>query len=171
MSLHKIIVVGCGGMANIWLDYAQQKENAEIVALVDLNEGAAIDQKEKRNLDIPVYTDLKEALAETKPTLVFDVTIPAAHKTVVTTALKAGCNVFGEKPMAENLNDAEEIIKIAEETGHTYTVMQNRRYLKQIRQLQHLVHDGTIGEIKELHAFPRPSFWWISRANEEPTHP
>ncbi|SHM98246.1 Gfo/Idh/MocA family protein [Gracilibacillus kekensis] len=152
MSLHKIIVVGCGDMANIWMDYVQQRKNAEIVALVDLNEGAAIRKKQQRNLDVPVYTDLKTAIEQTHATLVFDVTIPAAHKTVVSTALNAGCDVFGEKPMAENINDAEEIIKIAEDTGHTYSVMQNRRYLKQIRQLHQLVQNEKFGDIKELHA-------------------
>ena len=68
-------------------------------------------------------------MKETDANLVFDVTIPASHKMIVTTAMQAGCNVMGEKPMAETYADAEEIVELSKQTGKRYAVMQNRRYL------------------------------------------
>jgi predicted dehydrogenase len=149
---HKIVVAGCGGMSNAWLDYAAQRDNAEIVGLVDIYEEAAKAMAAKRELDVPVFTDLGAALAATDANLVFDVTIPASHKEIVTTAMRAGCNVFGEKPMAESYEDALEIVALSQETGLRYAVMQNRRYLKQIRALRGLVGRGTIGTVGALHA-------------------
>ncbi|UOQ85130.1 Gfo/Idh/MocA family protein [Gracilibacillus salinarum] len=137
-------------MANIWLDDAQARANAEIVALVDLDRKAAEQKVKERNLEVPVYTDLSLAIQETKATLVFDVTIPAAHKQVVSTALQSGCHVFGEKPMAESLTDADAIIQLTEATGKQYSVMQNRRYLKEIRTLQHLIDQQQLGDIHTL---------------------
>jgi len=79
---HKIIVVGCGVMSNAWLDYAQQRENATIVGLVDINIEVARAMVERRDLKIPAFSDLSKALKKTDANLVFDVTIPAAHKQI-----------------------------------------------------------------------------------------
>jgi len=152
MTQHKIVVAGCGGMSNTWLDYAAQRENAEIVGLVDVYIDAAKAMAERRNLQVPVFSDLSQALSETDANLVFDVTIPAAHKQIVTTALKAGCNVFGEKPMAESLQDAKDVLKVAQETNKNYTVMQNRRFNKQIRAFRDLLSSEAIGTVGSIHA-------------------
>jgi predicted dehydrogenase len=149
---HRIVVAGCGGMSNAWLDYAAQRENAEIVGLVDIYEEAAKAMAAKRGLDVPVFTSLGEALAVTEANLVFDVTIPASHKEIVTTALRAGCDVFGEKPMAESYEDALEIVELSQATGKRYAIMQNRRYLKQIRALREVLRSGSIGQVGSLHA-------------------
>ncbi|MDQ0226396.1 Gfo/Idh/MocA family protein [Metabacillus niabensis] len=157
---HKIIVAGCGGMSNTWFDYVSQRENAEIVGVVDVNLEAAKAMVERRDLGVPSFTNLSEAIMKTDANLVFDITIPAAHKEIVITALEAGCNVFGEKPMAETLKDAKEVLRTARKTGNTYTVMQNRRYLNQIRTFQTILSNGTIGEIGSIHAdfFLGPNF-------------
>jgi len=152
MIEHKIVVVGCGVMSNTWLDYAEQRKNAEIVGLVDMNIETAKTMAERRKLDVPIYSDLSQALKETEANLVFDVTIPAAHKQVTTTALQANCHVFGEKPMAENLEDAKEVLRVAQHSDKKYSVMQNRRYLKQIRALENLLSTGTIGQVGSIHA-------------------
>jgi predicted dehydrogenase len=152
MTLHKIVVAGCGSMSNTWLDYAEQRDNVEIVGLVDVSIDAAKAMAERRNLQVALFTDLSQALSETNANLVFDVTIPAAHKQIVTTALKAGCNVFGEKPMAESLEDARDVLKVAQETGKKYSVMQNRRYNKQIRAFRDLLASEAIGTIGSIHA-------------------
>ncbi|RAP77659.1 Gfo/Idh/MocA family protein [Paenibacillus montanisoli] len=149
---HRIVVAGCGGMSNTWLDYAIQRENAEVVGLVDIYEETAKAQAAKRGLQVPTFTDLAAALAETQANLVFDVTIPASHKGIVTTAMRAGCNVLGEKPMAESYADAEEIVAASKETGRSYAVMQNRRYMKQIRSYRDLLQSGAIGTVGSLHA-------------------
>lgn len=149
---HKIVVAGCGGMSNAWIGYAIARENAEIVGLVDLFEDSAKAMAGKYKLDVPTFADLGEALAATDANLVFDVTIPASHKAVVTTAMRAGCNVFGEKPMAESREDAREVAALSAETGRRYSVMQNRRYLKQIRSLRAMLDAGAIGSVGSLHA-------------------
>src|SRR5690625_240584 len=150
MIEHKIVVVGCGAMSNAWLDYAEQRKNAEIVGLVDVNIETAKAMAERRNLKVPIFSGLSEALKVTEGNLVFDVTIPAAHKQITKTALQANCHVFGEKPMAENLADAKEVLQVAQQSEKKYAVMQNRRYLTQIRALESLLSAGTI-EIGRAH--------------------
>lgn len=170
MSKHTIILVGCGEMANAWLTYVKERENASIVGLVDIKEENAKRAAKAYQLDVPIFTELKEALAQVEATIVIDVTIPSSHKEVVTRALKAGCHVFGEKPMAESMEDAREIQKVVRETGKTYTVMQNRRYVKGIRSLQNFVATGRIGKVGSIHAdfFLGPHFGGFREVMDSP---
>ncbi|WP_123039991.1 Gfo/Idh/MocA family protein [Cohnella candidum] len=149
---HRIVVAGCGGMSNVWLDDAAERANAEIVGLVDIHEATARAMAEKRGLQVPIFTDLTEAIRRTEASLVFDVTVPASHKQVVTTAMRLGCDVFGEKPMAESMADAEEIVRTAEASGKRYSVMQNRRYLRHIRPLRDFVAAGGLGTVGTVHS-------------------
>jgi predicted dehydrogenase len=146
MKNFKVAVVGCGGMANTWVDYACSREDVEIVALVDISEENARKMAEKYNLSSAYYTDVKEAIAASGANLVFDVTIPAVHKRITTAALESGCDVLGEKPMAASMEEALEMVKVAQQSGQMYAVMQNRRFLKKIRALRDMLNQGLIGK-------------------------
>lgn len=170
MATHKIIIAGCGSMSHTWLEYALQRENAVIAGLVDLHVETALTLAEKFDLEVPVFTDINEAIKNTGANLVFDVTIPAAHPFIVSAALKAGCHVFGEKPMAETVEDAQRLVDCAMETGKSYSVMQNRRYNRQIRAFGELLASGMIGDIGSLHAnfFLGPHFGGFREIMDSP---
>lgn len=143
----KIAVAGCGGMANTWVEYVQNREDAEIVALVDVDQDNAREMAEKHHISNPnFFKKLPEAIQETNPNLVFDVTPPEVHYEVVTTALESGCNVLGEKPMAASFDKAQKMVQTAADTGNMYAVMQNRRYLHDIRAYRDLIAGGKIGK-------------------------
>jgi predicted dehydrogenase len=152
MKPFKVVIAGCGGMSNVWLDYAAQREDLEIVGLVDIYEESAKAMAEKRGLKVPTFTDIAQALTSTDANLVFDVTIPESHKLIVSTALKHGCHIFGEKPMAATIDDATELVQLAKETGKNYAIMQNRRYLKLIRSFRSVIDSDTIGRLGSTHA-------------------
>lgn len=141
----QIALAGCGGMANTWVEYALGREDAEIVALIDLNEDSARELAARHGLGVPVFTDVSGAVRDTGANLVFDVTVPRAHERVTTAALEAGCDVLGEKPMAASMVEARAMVAAAARAGKTYAVMQNRRYLRNIRALRELARPEVIG--------------------------
>jgi predicted dehydrogenase len=143
---YKVIVAGCGGMSKVWIEYARSRSDIEIVGLVDLYENTALQRKEEYKLSAKYFKDLSEAITETGANLVFDVTIPEAHKGITLTALEMGCDVFGEKPMGASIEDAAAMLEASAKTGNTYAVMQNRRFNKQIRAFRDFVHSGEIGQ-------------------------
>ncbi|THF74843.1 Gfo/Idh/MocA family protein [Cohnella fermenti] len=147
MTTYRIAVAGCGGMARTWVEYAIAREDAEIVALVDVRREAAAAMAQQYGLACGTYTDLGEAIAESGANLVFDVTIPATHHTIGRTAMEAGCRVLGEKPMAATMAEARDLIAVSERTGRSLAVMQNRRYDANIRALRGLIAGGTIGRV------------------------
>lgn len=146
MEKFRVALAGCGGMANTWLKYALSRNDTEIVALIDIKEENARKMAGNYNLSCGIYENIAEAIKDSKANLVFDVTIPESHRHIVTTSLEMGCDVFGEKPLAASIKEAEEMVETAKRTGKNYFVMQNRRYDKRIRSLRDIVASGTIGQ-------------------------
>lgn len=148
----RVLLVGCGGVSQTWLEPMKAMSGLELVGLVDLSEAAAQARADEFGLSIPVGTDLAGMLTKTHPDLVFNCTITEAHHDVTLEALRAGAHVFGEKPLADTLAQAEAMIATANASGKTFAVMQNRRFDPRIRALRDFLRRGTVGRLTELHA-------------------
>src|SRR5205085_7893528 len=99
----KVVLAGCGGMSGAWLKAATAMDGLEIAGLVDVNEEAARKRQAEYGLETAVTgTDLAAVLDRTRPDAVFDCTIPEAHVQVTVEALRHGCHVLGEKPLADS---------------------------------------------------------------------
>jgi predicted dehydrogenase len=103
MKEYKVVIAGCGGMANVWVKYALNHENVEIVGLVDIKEENAKRLAAYYKLSCPIFKEVTTAIKASKANLVFNITTPQAHHEIAVKPLYAGCNVFGEKPMATSI--------------------------------------------------------------------
>lgn len=146
MKKFKIIFAGFGDIAFRWLDHITKRDDCEILAVAEKNIERAEKWIKKYNLKCNVYNSVDEALAKEKGNLFIDLTYVMAHHEVVIKAMKAGYDVLGEKPMAFNVEQANEMLRAADETGKRYIVMQNRRYIDQVKKIRELVLSGDIGE-------------------------
>ena len=154
-------LVGCGAMSRAWLEAAARIEDLEIVGLADLDKDRA--RSRAAEFDRPsafVAATVEELLAETRPDLLFDVVVPAARHRVVAAGLGAGCHVLSEKPMAETLAEARDLVARAKAAGRLHAVVQNRRYLANVRRIARFIRAGSIGEVAAVHAdfFLAPHF-------------
>ncbi|MDA3798214.1 MAG: Gfo/Idh/MocA family oxidoreductase [Kiritimatiellae bacterium] len=150
----KVVLVGCGGITGAWMKSCETRDDLEIVGVVDLDESKAIALRDKHEFlkNADTGSSLQEMLDKKNPDIVFDCTVPVAHPIVTITALEHGCHVLGEKPLADNLADAEKMVAVAERTGKTYAVIQNRRYIKEIVALRKLVQSGKLGDLTTVNA-------------------
>jgi predicted dehydrogenase len=147
----KVVLAGCGGMSGAWLKSATGGGKFDVVGLVDINEAAAHKRKEEFGLQAAQTGDsLATMLKATGAEAVFDCTIPKAHKEVTLTALAHGCHILGEKPIAENLEDARQMVDAARKSGRIYAVIQNRRYIPSIRAVRDFIAEGTLGRLTTL---------------------
>lgn len=147
----RVVLVGCGGVSNAWLTNCKANPGIEIVGLVDLNLASAQAQATKYGLDVPLYTDLPEALAALKPETVFDCSIPATHSWVACTAMEAGAHAISEKPLSDTMESARKSVETARRTGKTYAIMQNRRSESAARRFRELIAGGAIGPVYALY--------------------
>ena len=149
----RAVLVGCGGMSNAWLNAAKAIGGIDLVGFVDINEDAARRRREEHGWsDAVTGTDLSSVIDQTHPNCVFDCTIPEAHHVVTLTALAHGAHVLGEKPLADSMAHAREMIDAAAKAGKIYAVIQNRRYMPIIRQYRDLVQSGQIGDLTTLNS-------------------
>jgi len=116
-------------MGQTWAKTLRDYEEVETIGWMDIRSGAVGEAIEKLKLSgVKPFDDLAKALAETRPDFLVDVTVPEAHREVTLKALAAGVPVLGEKPMAESMAAAREMVAASERAGKLYMVSQSRRY-------------------------------------------
>ena len=127
-------------MGRAWGRNLKEYERTEIVGWVDIRPEVAAEAAAERGLEgIHVGDDLKKAITETQPDFVVDVTVPEAHCEVTLTALRMGVPVLGEKPMADSMQAAREMVAASEIAGKLYMVSQSRRYDARIHAYRRLI--------------------------------
>ncbi len=145
----RCVVVGAGGISNAWFP-PLKTEGIEVAAVVDLQPERASAQIAKYELDCPASDDLKGTLKQTRPDFVVDLTVPEAHCAVTCAALRAGCHVVSEKPMAASMAQARRMVRTAEETGKLYMVSQSRRWDGRHERVRQTVASGEIGQVTTI---------------------
>ncbi len=143
----RIVVAGCGSMSHAWISYALARDDCRIVGLVDPNPEALSQISRQYGLSEAMRgSDLSEVIRKTNANLVFCLAVPSAHDDIAMTAFCENCAVMSEKPLAENMTQAHKMIAAAKEKNLFFAVMQNRRYLRQIRSCRALIEKGLIGQ-------------------------
>ena len=144
----KLIQVGIGGMGNTWLNAVKASTEVEYAALVEINPAMADAQAEKHGLDrTRIYTSLEQALGAVRADGVIVVTPPQTHREISVAAMRAGLPVLSEKPLADTREAADDIVRVARETGLLHMVAQNYRYSRPVQTLKRVLDSGQLGPI------------------------
>ncbi|CDX29498.1 conserved hypothetical protein [Mesorhizobium sp. SOD10] len=157
----KVVLVGCGAMSKHWLDAARRIDGLAIAGLVDLDaERAKARAREYELSNAVVGTSLDAVLDETKPDAVFDVVVPVARREVALSAFAHHCHLLTEKPLADSPENARAIVEAARRAGRVHAVVQNRRYVANVRRIRRFLDSGAIGKPTSIHAdfFIAPHF-------------
>lgn len=110
--IYNVLVVGVGNMGKAHAKAYYKIDEFNLVGLVARS-------PEKRNQlskelgNLPQFDDFDKALKETKPDIVSINSYTETHKDFAIKSLDSGAHIFIEKPLAENIKDAEEIISLA----------------------------------------------------------
>ncbi len=95
-------------------------------------------------------TDWRELISDDRTDTIVVATPNFLHKPIVMEAVKAGKNVFCEKPLAMNAEDAYEMYSAAKEAGVINAVGHNNRALSGIRMMKKLIDNGELGKIYSI---------------------
>ncbi len=96
-----------------------------------------------------IYRSVEEMLQNGDVELVIINTPVQTHYEYAKKALEAGKNIIVEKPFTVDVAEAEELVKLAEEKGLFLSVYQNRRFDRDFQQVQKILDEGKLGNIKE----------------------
>jgi len=82
-----------------------------------------------------------------------DITTPNnAHKDVAIAAAKAGKHVSCEKPLAMNVSEALEMVKVVKKAGVKHMIWQNYRRVPAIALAKQIIEEGRIGQVYHIRA-------------------
>jgi predicted dehydrogenase len=96
------------------------------------------------------FTDLDELLARTRPDFLLACPIIAAHGWAVRTGLSAGVHVLVEKPFVTDLDEAHELVDLAEAAGLLLGVVQNWRSRSAGQALKRALDEKRLGSVSHI---------------------
>jgi len=129
MSTIRAVVAGCGSIWPVW-DRMLRDRGVPVLGFVDPEPSRAATAAVGFTGAKP-FAGIREALSElaaANPSLLVNLTPPAAHAEVTMAALRAGLDVISEKPLAADLADGLRVVAAARSAGRSVSVMQNRRH-------------------------------------------
>jgi UDP-N-acetylglucosamine 3-dehydrogenase len=144
----RVAVIGAGNMGrNHIRTYSNLNENAELVALADVNPQAEALAKE---YGVKFYTDYKEMLDKENLDAVSIVVPTPLHHAFATEVMQRGIHCLVEKPIASTPEEGQELMELAEAKNVIFTVGHIERYNPMIRKLKKLIDDKEIGDITSI---------------------
>ena len=93
------------------------------------------------------YNDFREVLARKDIDIVVIATPDHWHAYIAIAAVKAGKDVYCEKPLTHNVREAVELVKAVRATGRVFQVGSQQRSSKEFRVAAELVRNGVIGRV------------------------
>lgn len=146
MNKLRVAVIGCG---RISVTYRQALLNCRDDITVCFAVDKEVERAKKFAEEFPGcgWSDKYSDLLALHPDVVHVCTPHFLHKEHVCQALKAGCNVLTEKPIALNISDAEEMMDTACKYGKQLGVIFQNRYIEGIQEAKRLLDAGVLGKI------------------------
>jgi predicted dehydrogenase len=149
----KMIQAGTGSRGTAIIRSAG-KDNPDIewVALVDIN--ASSMQEAGTLLGLPEnrrFTSLAEAIAKVPADAVLTCAQPEIHHDHAKLAFDKGLHLITEKPIADTLDRALAMVKMADKAGKQLAVTQNYRYSAPMQAFRHIVGEKPVGDFGHGH--------------------
>jgi predicted dehydrogenase len=153
MDKLRLIHCGVGGFGESWLkEVSSQSPDFEVVALVDISPdnlakagpgaGLAADRQ---------FATLEAAIATVPADAVLSVTPPPVHVQHARLAFARGLHLMTEKPFADTIGHAREMLRLAKDSGRQLLVSQNYRYRPVISRAKQLLADKAAGDFGHGH--------------------
>lgn len=153
---------GTSGMAHSDIQGITRGGRARLVAVadVDLNKAQAL---KKQFPDVKIYQDWRELLDKEKSIDSVNVTVPDhMHAAMAMSAMQLGKHVYCQKPLTHDIYEARRLTEFARQkklvTQMGIQIHSSSTYREAVR----IIQDGTIGKVKEVHA-------WSNKAWGDPS--
>jgi predicted dehydrogenase len=144
-----IVILGSGGIVRDAHLPAYRQASFPVAAVVDLQLDKA--KKLAEDFNVPVALDsIAEAIRVTPPNRIFDIAVPAGAIAGILRQLPQGAAVLIQKPMGNNLAEAEEIVSICREKQLTAAVNFQLRYAPVMLAAKEIAATGALGDVHDM---------------------
>lgn len=144
-----VALIGAGGIGNTHSNAYLQMPDVKIIAIVDIVEEKA--DKMAGDHNAKAYYSVEDMLLNEKPDMV-DICVPSyIHKEISIQCMNAKIHTLCEKPIANDMQSALEMVEAAKKNGVLFMVAQVIRFWPEYMALKKIYDEKTYGKLK--HAF------------------
>jgi len=143
-------LVGCGGMGRG--DAKSASRFGRIVALCDVDDGQ-LAQAKKQWPDAATFKDFRKVMERDDIHAVICGTVDHWHTLVSIAAMRAGKDVYCEKPLTLTIDEGKHLVRVARESKRVLQTGSQQRSNKSFRLACELVRNGRIGKLKHVSVF------------------
>lgn len=138
--------IGAGDIAELQMTKFASRPDVDLVAFTDLNE-QSLEKSQASYPDAAIYTDYKRMLKQETLDAVSVCTPNRFHAEPTIAALKAGCHVLCEKPMAMTLTEGRRMAKAAAQANRQLVVAFQYRLDPRTQYLRRAFEEGAFGDV------------------------
>jgi len=145
-----IALIGCGGRGKGVAREAARHGN--IVAFCDVD-AVRRDQAKELWPQATGHSDFRKLLAQPGIDVVINATPDHWHTLVNIATLKAGKDVYSEKPLTLTIDEGKRLVDVVRQTGRVLQVGSQQRSDKNFRLACELVRNGRLGQLKHVNVW------------------
>lgn len=150
----RVGVIGCGGISNNHIRGYLDCGRYEIVALADLNESAMKEKDDEFGISARHYTDARQMLEKERPDVVSVCTWHSGHATwTIAAAAYRPKAILCEKPMADSVGRAEQMMIACRRNGVKLITGHQRRFLPAYSLAKEMIAQKVIGDVHLIQSF------------------
>ena len=146
----RVAVVGVGSMGKNHVRVFSEIPGIELAGIADANLELA--EKIGSSYYIPYFSDYNEMIERVRPDAVSVVVPTSLHYQVAKDILEQGCHVLVEKPIASTIEEAEDLVSLADRLGLKLMVGHIERFNPAIVELKRRLSENELGKIFQVHA-------------------
>ena len=144
---HRIGLIGCGAMGQIYADAYTAYPDTELVAIAEYDPDRRKEMGERFGVTA-LYPDADALFNQVVPDLAVVVLPVQYNKEAVLAAVEAGVRgITVEKPMAAVLADADEMVAACESNGVLFGGGNLQRAMNQVQEAAGWIREGRFGEL------------------------
>jgi predicted dehydrogenase len=146
MSKVRTGLIGCGKIAQTHATALKALDEADFVAVADVDEGRARAFAEQHGV-AKSYGSVDELLRAGGLDAVIVCTPHPLHAPVVVAAAEAGVHVLCEKPISDKLSEADQMVAAADKAGIKFSAVFQRRWWPACQRIREAIDAGKLGQL------------------------
>jgi UDP-N-acetyl-2-amino-2-deoxyglucuronate dehydrogenase len=143
-KIYNISIAGCSRVAYLHARAIQSIPNVRLSGVWNRTHTRA--QEFAKEFKTRAYLDISGMISDNNTDLVIVCTAHPYHLQPAIESANSGANVLVEKPLAADLHDCDEIIRICRENNVKLGVISQRRWYEPVRRLKDAIEKGKIGK-------------------------
>ena len=160
--IYKAAIIGCGRIGCSFDDDPKRKvvfthagaytrvAKTKLQALVDIDKDKLNKYGKKFNV-ANLYVDYREMLEAEKPDIVSICTLSDSHLEIAQACVRMGAKaIFCEKPIADNIDDAKELVAICQDNDVILQINHRRRFCEFHQGVKGFLDQEKLGKIQQV---------------------